>query len=74
MKLTIVIERTANTTPERSWDYMAWFDGHEECGPRATGSTPLGALLGLFDGDCDEELEKLFPQPAEPTVAEGDGR
>jgi hypothetical protein len=60
MKLTIVIERTANTTPERSWDWVACFEGHEECGPRATGLTPLAAMLGLFNGDCDGELGKAL--------------
>lgn len=47
MKLTLIVEKTANTTPVEGCDYSAHWDGEEEmCG---WGTTPDDAIRSLLD-------------------------
>jgi len=46
--MTIVVVQTANTTPERSWDYMAYFERDEETGPYGNGMDEASAVRNLL--------------------------
>lgn len=55
-QMLIKIERTANATPNRNWDYAAWVDGHEEGGSNQ-GATPADAVNDLLAYGRFPELE-----------------
>lgn len=43
----ITVRRTANSTPNRSWDYEAWYGDMDLGVPRGFGSTPNEAIAEL---------------------------
>ncbi len=52
----IKVELTANATPRREWDYVAYFDGQEEAGLRGYGETKQAAIDDLLHQYEGEEI------------------
>jgi hypothetical protein len=44
---TITVRRTANSTPNRGWDYEAWYDDIDLGVTRGFGATPNEAIADL---------------------------
>lgn len=47
--MKIIVKRTDNPTPERSWDYAAYFERDQEAGPFHSGETPEKAVRSLLE-------------------------
>lgn len=63
--MQIIVVQTSNPTPERSWDYMAYFERDEETGPYGGGVDPASAVSELLTAHSElgtMEIQRVIDQ------------